>query len=762
MMILTGGMFLGVALVLWTGLLVLWIKELGLMQGGLAALCRLGWMGAVFSAFFPETLSEQTSRSLVQQPIHILLDDSKSMMLPKVQNEVKTVQKLVEQTCLEYGCAPKISLLSNLHPETALGFTPLSSVFEPWLYKLGTDPWILISDGGDYRPNMAWNPKLHNTGEKTADLATNRGFILGFPEEQVTNIWIEDEQVPPLAFEGKPVPISLGLRRTAMNLDLTRVQVQILSREHLLATANAEFPKGAVHTSVTVTVPPLARGQHLLTLRTLPTPDEKVLWDNQSYANVDVLPNTLGVLHLLGSPSWDGRFMRRFLKSEPKFDLISFFILRDPWDSQQVPERELSLIPFPVERLFRDELQNFRVVIIQNFTLYQFLMPEFQDNLVKFVKDGGGLLFIGGPRALTETDFRSSPLREILPFKTPLKADAAAPPTLLPGDDESSFGSTYDALIKYKMDLADPEPHQRSLANVYDDWEQLGVALTSLDSLQGLHKISKDQLDVKNTTPLLSARTRDGNLIPLAVASYPGKGRAIWLFSDSLWRLAMSATEQNSRQIYHQFMDAALTWLMRQDLKKPLLARHFAIFERPRQGSTWRVFLQGPAARYIQNGKEWRVSVCGLQQNMDAINIEGVASDEWELRGPLNAQVRGGDICDFVIEGQNPAFGSVKATAALAVPKTLTDDQMGSSLLKLEQLSRLTGAILSVGEKDHHTLESWLQKISKSEGIALPSRFKTIQESYWILDKMWFWLLALLLPLEVLVRRWHLLASGKI
>ena len=75
-------------------------------------------------------------------------------------------------------------------------------------------------------------------------------------------------------------------------------------------------------------------------MRALPTPGEAALWDNTVNAQVEVMPNTVGVLHLLGSPSWDGRFLRRYLKSEPKYDLISFFILRDPWDSQQVNERE--------------------------------------------------------------------------------------------------------------------------------------------------------------------------------------------------------------------------------------------------------------------------------------------------------------------------------------------------------------------------------------------------------------------------------------
>ena len=47
----------------------------------------------------------------------------------------------------------------------------------------------------------------------------------------------------------------------------------------------------------------------------------------------------------------------------------------------------------------------------------RFLRPEYQRNIVKFVKNGGGLFFIGGPRAFTHADIVEGPLAEILPFK---------------------------------------------------------------------------------------------------------------------------------------------------------------------------------------------------------------------------------------------------------------------------------------------------------------------------------------------------------
>src|SRR5690606_22339333 len=132
---------------------------------------------------------------------------------------------------------------------------------------------------------------------------------------------------------------------------------------------------------------------------------------------------------------------------------------------------------------------------IQNFTLIQFLQPEFQHNLVKFVQGGGGLLFLGGPRSLQPSDLASSPLREILPFETDPNAAMTAG-ILSPFDGDLSRGSDktgpgYDGDQTFRVELASPDPHKRALANVYDDWEKIGDALTSWTTAEGLHHMER-------------------------------------------------------------------------------------------------------------------------------------------------------------------------------------------------------------------------------------------------------------------------------
>ena len=221
---------------------------------------------------------------------------------------------------------------------------------------------------------------------------------------------------PPLAFEKQPIVADVKIMQSVALERNVRVQLQARIEDEILSTTILNIPPKQIQQTASISIPALTRGQHLLSFHILPLEEEKIIWDNAKLSQVEVMPNTLGVLHLLGSPSWDGRFLRRTLKAEPKYDLISFFILRDPHDFSLTNERELSLIPFPVSRLFTEELPSFKIIILQNFYLTQFLLPQYQKNLVKFVKNGGSLLFIGGDMALQSRDLLRSPLSEIIPF----------------------------------------------------------------------------------------------------------------------------------------------------------------------------------------------------------------------------------------------------------------------------------------------------------------------------------------------------------
>jgi hypothetical protein len=402
---------------------------------------------------------------------------------------------------------------------------------------------------------------------------------------------------------------------------------------------------------------------------------------------------------------------------------------------------------------------------MQNFTLMRFLQPEYQENLARFVKDGGGLLFIGGPRALTETDTTSSSLAGLLPFAVESRATSTKP---LPvgGEPEDGFGgmgSSWDPEAAFKIEMASPESSARSLANVYENWLAIGPRLSSVETMKGLHRMEMLKFREKEITPLLTARLKDGRSVPLAVASYPGKGRALWIFSDSLWRLALSSNPLNARSDYHAFMDGALTWLTRGDVRGTLTVRDFKVSHAV-DGSgkiKWHTSFYGPAARHMKAASTLRLSVCGILVPSDTIVFGAPSGDSVEAEGDVLATLAEGTLCQLRLEANHPSFGSLNVSGWTIVPETLNDSKIGPSFIKLRQLSKLTDAsFIDANAERGRKIEEWLQLWGVADGKALPDKMKSTREFFWPLNLSIIWLLLLAVPVEVLIRRWHLISGG--
>jgi hypothetical protein len=745
------------------GLAIVWSRSIGLFFGSAAAFCRFWWLFPIILSLSPESVSVSIPSSYVQQPIQVLVDDSDSMLTNRrkrlVNDDVQQTLQKIEDECQVHGCLPKVTRLSELRQETLNGFTPLSSVLDSWLIKAGSDPWIVLTDGADWQPNQGWDDRLRGrgTGQKGREL----GLVVGFGKPASPGYWIDKFKQPNFAFEGRTTEAEIEVGRADSSQPET-VQVQVLVDGSLVASAEADFGMGAVVANTSVIFNAPDRGSHLVKLRVLPVRGERDLWDNDALTTVDVMPNTIGVLHLLGAPSWDGRFVRRYLKAEPKFDVISFFILRDKWDSQDVSEREMSLIAFPVERLFKEELSNFRVIVLQDFAMHQFLDAEYQENLVKFVKEGGGLLFIGGPRALSEMDMLRSPMAELLPFSVRGTSTKNLPFMAMSETDE--VGTTFDPAAKFKIEFAEPDEKKRSLASLFDVWRLESSRLTTVNGMSGIHRLGQVATLTEHATPLLQARLSSGETLPLAIASYPGRGRALWILSDSFWKMAMNESPEKSRFDYQAFMDQALTWLVRNDRRPILTASHFTLDYRDvGELIRWRVRLDGPAARYVgAKGGEWTLSVCDEVIAVSKISVDQQGGNEWILSGQTSAKLRPGSICHLKIQSEHPAFGSVSATAVTMLHEILSDLEMSSSPRNLYQLASLTGAkYIGLDDDRLRQVAEWIQSWTGNSDRALPNRFKTIRDFYWVQSRPWIWMVPLFILFEVLLRRWHLLIGRK-
>lgn len=744
----------------------IWTKQIGLTRGLSATLCRILWVLPILLSLFPKIISKEIPNTLKTQLIHVLIDDSESMTqaIKGVHpiDESKKIITQIKKWCKNKSCTLKTSYLSKEDPMTKKGYSPLSLVVPKWLKETSQYPWIIISDGANYQPNISWHTVLEKNyleiKKNISRKKTKTNLIIGVSSDNSNNLWIEDSDIPNFSFKNKAIYGNVVIKRSS-DIEKQVIQLQASNQNKILSTLNVEFAKHQKEAPITIAIPPLPKGKHVITLKILANMTEKVLWDNDYHIPIDVLTNTVGILHLLGEPSWDGRFLRKHLKSEPKYDLVSFFILRDPWDQQPANENELSLIPFPVKKLFTEELKNFHVIILQNFNLKQFLLPEYQQHLVDFVKNGGGLLYIGGNRTLKESDLNHSPLKEIIPFTTPSTNNNLHQYNKLNLKKDLTW---YDPTLSFQIKIAQPNDKQRSLANFFNEWESLINSRNITEHMRGIHHMENVILNNDKSTPLLFAQTQTHGKIPLAVASYPNKGRALWIFTDKLWQLAHHNNGHISRGLYNKLLQSATTWLLRQELKQPLTISRLTINNFTDAQLHWTAKIEGEATTYLtESPSKWQFYFCNNKIDIHNIQLTDTGNQSLNITSKTNLNTPFPTDCTLLITGQNKAFGSVKASTTAIIPQSLTDNQLSPLPHKLKQLAQLTNSSFHLLSSQTTSFTSqWLNQNKKLKNIDLPKRHMIYKKHYWIFDSNWIWFLILFLPLEVLIRRWHLLSKA--
>ena len=135
----------------------------------------------------------------------------------------------------------------------------------------------------------------------------------------------------------------------------------------------------------------------------------------------------LRVLLITGEPHNGGRAWRNLLKSDPALDLVQFTILTSRSKYTNANERELSLIQFPTQQLFEDRLDEFDLIIFDQYERRSLsrrqgrtrptIRPQYFQNIAHYVEGGGALLLATGPAFATQASLYRTPLVSVLPAR---------------------------------------------------------------------------------------------------------------------------------------------------------------------------------------------------------------------------------------------------------------------------------------------------------------------------------------------------------
>lgn len=224
--------------------------------------------------------------------------------------------------------------------------------------------YLVFSDGADTTELPSGVNKLDIISSLTRDLSAPFFTFSPAGNMEARDIAISNVSYDSFTFVRSPWKADVAIKIFGykdLKFPVTLKQGNDIISSKVLDTRNER----ELHIDLSFT--PHTTGTFLYTISLPIQPHEAITENNQVSFLVKVVRDKIRIMHVCGRPSWDERFLRRVLKSDPNIDLISFFILRTPTDVSEARNEELSLIPFPVDELFTQVLSSFDLIIFQNF-----------------------------------------------------------------------------------------------------------------------------------------------------------------------------------------------------------------------------------------------------------------------------------------------------------------------------------------------------------------------------------------------------------
>jgi hypothetical protein len=448
-------------------------------------------------------------------------------------------------------------------------------------------------------------------------------------------------------------------------------------------------------------------GKYLYEISTPVLPGEAIAENNHRTFILKVVRDKIRVVHVAGRPTWDARFLRGLLKHDPNIDLVAFFILRSPSDLEPVPSEETSLIPFPCEELFQEQLRSFDLIILHNFNYTAYCGQYLQPAIVPFVNDGGAVAMIGGDLSFSSGGYYGSELAQILPV-------------VLNPDDGGGLPAPGGP------PLVDPEPFHPRLTPAGKshvvtalrlDVKENSARWDSLPPLEGLNLVARARPQATVLLAHPKHKDADGNPMPVLTVAEFGKGRTLALQADSSWRWGFGAVTQRAQASvpaaggaapgeegdargsgYQRFYEQAIRWLIRDPALRLLRIETSDTEYRRDQPVRVEVRAFGsdyqPAQRVEVTLSIARVGTPELSSSVPAppapphtvrTDEEGAASTEWPALPPGGYRVTA-----RALLGGRPAEDTevfVVRGAARELENPEADDRL------LQQLSRATSGV---------------------------------------------------------------------
>ena len=511
------------------------------------------YAGLIFFLFGPALVDRRTTK--LRRPLTVLIDSSQSMAFPAdpkaaAGDKAPPSRLEVVREKLTGGQEP---LIQKLHRDYDLRLVRFGTSLEPiapasLAGMRAQDPGTRLlellqataRDSAAQSAIVVFSDGIANGDRKSLDgmaplpvpvFAVGVGQTEGFTDVRIARVG-----APDFAFRGREFKIDLTIQASGMKG--RTVPLYFNRGKNLIATRPVAIDSDLFDQKVTLSFTPKEIGTHGFSVSIPAQAGEQITPNNQKDFKVDVQRDKIRILTLSGSPAWNYRFLRMAMKQDPLIELVSFVFLRTPMDTVDVPESQLSLIPFPIDDIFLEELKNFDVIFFDDFSHRAYFNPVYLERVRDFVRDGGGLAMLGGTRAFDSGGYAESALREVLPVeldgKGVFETRGAVQAALTPAGKAHPITRL----------LPDPKTNEEA-------WRKL-PALTGINqvrSVRGESLLTAGAPDAPGGSPLL------------AIGRF-GKGRTLALMTDDAWRWNFIAVgNKETPQNHLKLMRQAVRWL---------------------------------------------------------------------------------------------------------------------------------------------------------------------------------------------------------
>jgi hypothetical protein len=365
----------------------------------------------------------QTKRAVV-----FLLDNSASMSISDDATKVtrfNQARKLVEQWCAEYKknfdiqivvFAEKPRRLEDVKDLAAVApdgkATAIGRAIElgsSLAADLDLEAMVLFSDGID------------NSIQKPAEIAGTKGKVIhtvgvgaslksdiNYRDIMVTGINCPDRMM----IDNKADIVALV---DAVGLGGRVVQVVLEEDDKPIGTKELTLDDVEGNQEVSFEFRPTTKGRHVYKVRVPPLPEEKIKENNQRTAVSLVVEPGMRVLYLEGTLRAEyGALVDRFLSKDPDLQFCSLVQTRPNHflkRTNMVEGANFNAIPTDA-----DTFNKFDVFILGDIDS-SYIKPQQQQMIVDRVRNGGGLVMLGGYHSLGPGGYAGTPVGETLPVQ---------------------------------------------------------------------------------------------------------------------------------------------------------------------------------------------------------------------------------------------------------------------------------------------------------------------------------------------------------